>query len=343
MTNLFFKTANLSKLLIFCCGMAIFTSCQKEKAPSVLKEMLSVTTVADKLLSPIGLETDATGRVWVAESGTGKCDGRVSIITTDGKVYPVITNFESNTNEMGETDGPTHLLFMDDCLYILGAKGKMYIAHVANFKPGDAPIKASTLTFENIGAFVRAYNFVNNAHDSHPYNLTSGPDGAIYITDAGANAIIKRTKNKILSVLAEVPGINNPLPIGPPVLQSVPTGIIWDGNNFLVTSLMGFPFPQGKAIIYKISPAGVVSIFQNGFTTLVDIAKGNNNGHLVLEFGSFGATGFVPNTGRLVWANGSTTKELKAGLNQPAGLKQADEHTWYVTSLGDNSVLKVTE
>lgn len=223
MTNLFVNTRSFSKLLIFCCSLAIFTSCQKEKEPAVFKEMLSVAVIADKLLSPIGLETDASGRVWVAESGTGKCDGRVSIITTDGKVYPVITNFESNTNEMGETDRPTHLLFVDGCLYILGAKGKMYIAHVENFKSGDPSVKASTLTIENIGAFVLAYNFVTNAHDSHPYNLTTGPDGAIYIADAGANAIIKRAKNKTLSVLAEVPGINNPLPIGPPVLQSVPT------------------------------------------------------------------------------------------------------------------------
>ncbi len=343
MTNLFVKTRILGKLLIFCIGLLIFTGCIKEKETSALKQMHSVTTAADGLLSPIGLETDASGRVWVAESGTGKCDGRVSIITTDGKVYPVITNFESNTNEMGETDGPTHLLFADGCLYILGAKGKMYIAHVESFKPGDASIKASTLTFENIGAFVLAYKFVNNAHDSHPYNLITGPDGAIYITDAGANAIIKRAKNKTLSVLAEVPGINNPLPFGPPYIQSVPTGIIWDGNNFLVTTLLGFPFPNGKAIIYKISSAGIVSIYQDGFTTLVDIAKGNSNGKLVLEHGSFGATGFIPETGSLIWANGTTATKLAGGLNQPAGLKQIDDHTWYVTTLGDNKVLKITE
>ena len=65
--------------------------------------------------------------------------------------------------------------------------------------------------------------------------------------------------------------------------------------------------------------------------------------HLVFEHGIFSVNGFTPNTGRLVWANGTTATELKGGLNQPAGLKQADEHTWYVTSLGDGSVLKITE
>lgn len=110
-----------------------------------------------------------------------------------------------------------------------------------------------------------------------------------------------------------------------------------------MTTLMGFPFPQGKAIIYKISIQGIITIYQNGFTTLVDIAKGNHKGHLVLQHGTFGPTGFIPNTGSLIRANGTTAIKLKGGFNQPAGLKQSDEHTWYITSLGDNSVLKVTE
>ena len=79
--------------------------------------------------------------------------------------------------------------------------------------------------------------------------------------------------------------------------------------------------------------------------TLVDIAKGTAaNGKVVLEHGSFSLAipGFVPNTGRLLWANGSTITPITTGLNQPAGLKQADEHTWYVTNYGDSTVLKIT-
>ncbi len=144
-------------------------------------------------------------------------------------------------------------------------------------------------------------------------------------------------------VLAEVPGISNPTPAGPPQIQSVPTGIFYDGHNFLVTTLLGFPFPTGQALIYKISTSGAVSVYQQGFTSLVDIAEGNRFGRLVLQFGTFGATGFAPNTGALVWANNSTpAKHLTGGLNAPVGLKQFNDHTWYVTSLGDGTVLKVT-
>ena len=114
-------------------------------------------------------------------------------------------------------------------------------------------------------------------------------------------------------------------------------------ENFLVPTLMEFLFPQGKAVIYKISIEGVLTTYQNGFTTLVDIAKGKYKGALILKHGSFGPTGFTPNTKSLVWANATTATELKGGFNQPAGLKLTDELTGYITSQDDNKVLKVTE
>ncbi len=52
--------------------------------------------------------------------------------------------------------------------------------------------------------------------------------------------------------------------------------------------------------------------------------------------------GFAPNTGALVWANGANIQQLAGGLNSPVGLKQVNEHTWYVTSMGDGTVLKIT-
>lgn len=83
-------------------------------------------------------------------------------------------------------------------------------------------------------------------------------------------------------------------------------------------------------------------MYQQGFTTLVDIVPGNANGHLVAEHHTFGQSGFAKNTSRLVWANGQTATPFVTELNRPAGLAQANDHTWYVTSLGDKSVLKIT-
>lgn len=313
----------------------LFSSCKKEPPEPKLK----ITILAAGLHNPLGLEIDKSGAVLVVEAGTGNNDGKVVLITQGGKKYDLITGFPSAIFEGTEPDGPTHLLLADGLLYILGpVGGKLYKADAALLKAGMTPLKASSLPVENIGAYVLGQGYP----DSHPYNLTVGTNGAIYITDAGANAILKREKTGTLSVFAKIPGITNPTPVGPPQIESVPTGILYDGQNFLVTTLLGFPFPPGKSIIYKVTSAGAVSVYQQGFTSLVDIAAGGSLGRLVLGHGTFGATGFGENTGTLTWANGTTMSLLADGFNTPAGLKQANEHTWYITSLGDGTLLKVT-
>ncbi len=40
--------------------------------------------VAGGLVKPIGLSVDERGQAWVTESGTGRNDARVSLVTTDG-------------------------------------------------------------------------------------------------------------------------------------------------------------------------------------------------------------------------------------------------------------------
>ena len=319
-------------------GTLLMAGCSKLKDPPA--PVLKITTLASGLATPIGLAMDKKGLVWVAEAGTGKHDGKVSAITPDGKKYEVVINMPSVPFE-GDIDGPSHLLFADGILYILGAVDRLYKADVSNYKPGDAPLDASKLASEDIAAFVLAYPFKINTHDPHPYNLTLGPNGAIYIADAGANAILRRDRTGNLSVIAEIPPIPNPTPVGPPMIDAVPTGIIYDGQNFLVSTLTGFPFPTGVSSVYKVSPTGNVSLYQTGFTMGVDIAQGGYLGRLLVELGQFGATGFIPKTGRLVWANGLTPLPLATGLNMPSGITQASEHEWYVSSLADGTVLKV--
>lgn len=341
MKNLFTKT-NTTALTAVClfCLVVLMQGCKKKN--DALPPKLTVTTLAAGFESPLGLEVDKMGRVWVTETGTGHGDGSVSVINPNGQKYKAIINLKSIITPDGETEGPSHLLFADGLLYITGAKGLLYKANVTSFVPGSAPIVASTLAVEDVGAFVLAYPFKNNTHETHPYGLTQAPDGDIYITDAAANAIIRRSKSGVLSIVAEVPGIPNPTPVGPPFIQSVPTGVIFNDGKLLVSTLMGFPFPPGKSIIYQIKTNGETSVYQEGFTSTVDIIKGGAKGKMVVQFGVFGATGFAPNSGKVIWANGTTAIDFVTGLNQPDAIVQANETTWYVTSLGNSSVLKIT-
>lgn len=322
----------------------LFAGCQDHRIPTSAPT-LAIAPLVSGLVTPLAVETDATGRIFVSEHGTGQNDGRISEVTPDGKIYPVITGLYSVKLPNGDLDAPDHLLAANGVLYVLTPKGLITL-NLNTYKTGNAAIPAASLTPENIQQFVINYNFTNDTNESHLYNLTLGPDGAIYIADAAANAIIRRSPSGQLSVVAEVPGTANPNPAGPPpgppVVESVPTGIVFDGKQFAISTLLGFPFPAGKALIYRMDLSGKITTYQQTFTSLVDIENDGNGNYLALEFGVFGPTGFTPKTGRLLRARGTASDILLDQLNFPTDLKVLDNHTAYLVSLGDGTLSKIT-
>ena len=326
--------------------VGLLTGCQDHlpPPPPSAPSVPGTVTLVRGLQSPSGVDIDPSGRVWIAEAGTGNNNGRVSFIGTDGSVNPVITGFASSFFQ-GEISGLSHILFADGGLYMLHPNGKLYKANVASFKAGDPTLLAKDIAQQDdIAAFVNAQPLADNPDkDSHPYQMALGPNGDLFIADAGANAIVRRAKGTgALSIVANIPGMPNPLfPLGPPNLQSVPTGIAFDGQNLLVSTLNGFPFPAGKATIYQVTQAGVVTKYQEGFNSMTGIDV--NNGPIVLEYGTFALPlGWTPNTGRLLRANKPGTTVLATGLNEPTALKKINANSYYVTSLGDGTLLRVT-
>ncbi|GAB3012143.1 ScyD/ScyE family protein [Spirosoma pulveris] len=334
-----YRTRVLSVLLAAALGF----SCQDHRDLSTITP--TATTFATGLVAPIGVETDASGRVFVSEQGTGKNDGRVSEITPDGQVHPLITDLYSFKRPDNELDATDHLLIANGILYVLNAKG-LYQLNLATQKTGDPAVSAASLTPEPIQKFVIDQALKNDTGESHLYNMVLGPDGALYFADAAANAIVRRSSAGQYSIVTEVPGIQNPNPAGPPpgppVIQSVPTGITYDGKQFAISTLLGFPFPAGKALLYRMDLAGNLSVFQQTFNSLVDVENDGNGNYLVLEHAVFGPTGFAPQTGRLLRAKGTSSEVLLDKLNLPTDLKILDNHTAYLTSLGDGALLKVT-
>jgi hypothetical protein len=336
-----FRQFVLSFALVGLLFGSLLTGCADHLSPSPV----GVITLANGLLAPLGMDVDAAGRVFVAEAGTGKNDSRISIIS-NGKVLPAITGFDSRIFQ-GEVAGVGHILFADGMLYITHDNGKLYKANLNNYKTGDAPLSAANIPSEDVGAFVKTQTLIagvvtdNPDKDSHPYHMVIGPGGDLFITDAAANVIVRRNKTTgALSVFANIPGIKNPTPVGPPFIQSVPTGIVYDGTNLLVSGLMGFPFPAGAAQVYQVTPAGVVSVYKAGFNSLTGLDL--NNGMVVMEYGTFGQTGWVANSGRLVRVGTPTNTVLTSGLNLPTALKKITANSYFVVSLGDASLLKVT-
>ncbi|WP_077923999.1 MULTISPECIES: ScyD/ScyE family protein [Spirosoma] len=331
------RTSLLAALSV--CTLLLLNSCQDHLVPSG-PSRLRVDDVATQLAFPIGMSADNQGRIWVAETAAGM----VSVIMPGGQKYPVITGFSVSISPENTPDGLNHLLYKDGMLYILhGIDEKMYIANVGSFKPGDAPVSFNTLKSEAIGQFVLDYKFTDDTEDSNLYNLTFGPDGDLFIADAGANAIIRRAKNGALSVFATLPGLPNPTQVGPPVIQAVPTGITFDGKRFLVSTLSGFPFPVGKARVFQIDVAGNVSLYQDGFTSLVDVLFAPDQNPLILEIAQFGPQGLTPKTGKLIRSVNGQATTLLEGLNLPTDIELGNAaNTYYINSLADGKIQKIT-
>lgn len=263
---------------------------------------------ATGLRAPIGLAEDPRGNLWVSEAGSGTVNnGQVTVITPAGVKYPVITGFVSSISPENTPEGLNHLLYRDGKLYILhgGNEDKLYIADVSSFVPGvTAPFAASLLTSYDIGTFVRtARPNAPDAPDSNPYAMTFGPNGDLFIADAGGNAIIRRNQTTgALSVYAVFPDLPNPTypsaPMGPPTLDAVPNGIVLSGANFLVTGLTGFPFPVGGSNLYQVNANGTApvtpTVFRGGFSGLTDVELTAGGQPIVTEFG-FSTPGRVAN------------------------------------------------
>lgn len=301
-----------------------------------------VTTVASGLIAPLGLEADAKGQLWVTEAGSGTAnDGQLTLVTADGTKYPVIKGFTSSVSPEGAVFGLNHILLQGNTLWLLhGVEGRLYQFDISTFKPGDAPLMASNVAFEDIGSFVKAYPFQDDTDESDVFNLTVGPNGDLFIVDAGANAIIRRSAaTKSLSVFSTIPPIIQP---GGDTLEAVPTGIVFDGQKFLVSNFTGYPFPIGQATVYQYDLQGNESAYQTGLTTMTDIELDVNQQPIVVQYGIFNRQGFDDNSGAIIRSTAQSNTALVTGLNFPNSIKRTGTNTYYIAQTFDGTIQKVT-
>ncbi|MFD1144488.1 ScyD/ScyE family protein [Larkinella insperata] len=356
MTTSSFSLRWLLTLVIVGSCLFTVTSCQQLLQDHQFPNPMTLTAapgppVAAGLLSPIGLAEDDKGNLWVTQAGSGTVNnGQVSVITPTG-TFTAIAGFASAMSPENSPEGLNHLAYKDGKLYILhGTEDKLYIVDVSGFVPGSsAPIQASSLAGIDLGTTIRSFHpNAPDPADSNPYDLTFGPDGDLFITDAGANAIIRRDKdNGALSVYAVFPDVPNPTPVGPPTIDAVPTGIVFNGTDFLVTTLVGFPFPTGLSAIYKVSGSAAAPVtpmvYQDKFSGLTSIALTPGNKPIVTEFG-FSTPSRVAN-GEMDGGNASGnlfSPGLPPYVTAVDILSSSTTDTYYALYYGPGIIVKLT-
>ena len=318
-------------------------------------------TVVQGLNNPRGLQFAPNGALYIAEAGTGggegplcvpgpeglTCPGQTGSITKvsrSGAVSKAVTGLYSTADpDGGGAIGPADVA-------VLGAKN---VAMTVGL--GADPAYREVLASSGIDGFVgdlarragssatkavadlAGYEAANNPDggeiDSNPYGVAYDENREVYVVaDAGANALIE-VKGKRTRTIATFPDTPNPLPFGPPVYQSVPTGVdVGPDGAYYVGELTGFPFIPGAADVYRVEPDGSRSVWASGFTNIVGTTSGDDGLYVVelasngLLNGPIGSVWFVP------WSDPGGRTLVTGGLFAPGGAAVGPDGDLYVTT-----------
>ena len=130
------------------------------------------------------------------------------------------------------------------------------------------------------------------------------------------------------------PTIPNPLPIGGPVIEAVPTGIEYVDGRLLVTLFRGVPFAPGSSSVVEIDKAtGAWSAFIGGLKTAIDVLE-NGGGYLVLQ-NSSGPAPFFAGPGVVLSVSDPAVPPVTIAncLERPTSMLLGAGGTLFVTEL----------
>ena len=323
---------------------------------SIITSIAQLTPVAGGFIGIAGVDADTSGNVWVTETGSGANNGRVTLVKPNGDKAIIVTGLPSNLDTTnGEVGGAwrTMLLPNNRLAVIVGegptrAFGRIMFFNLNGFQPGVSPAKtvADTVSTIEISSFALAQTGVTN---SNPFSAVLDSDGSWYVADAGANMIIKVAPNNgQRSVFARFPKVPNPTPIGPPMVDAVPTKIIANPDGgFYVSILTGFPFNAGQAAVYNVDRNGVITPYIRGLTMVTDIALDTRTGDMyAMQFGNFAFApmpGFVFGSAKVhrIQRGGAFSEVVASNFGPGSGLSLDKSGNLYVSSLFTGQLLKM--
>jgi hypothetical protein len=288
------------------------------------------------LVSPRGLSTDGS-YLYIAEIGTGNIL-RVSQEGSVGVIASGLPTTIADTPEGPLPSGPTSAINVGGTFFVTvgEAPGNAGFDSVYRVVPGQAPVLVADLL---------AYEEANNVDGDvdmegapellvNAYDLVSDNAGGLYVSASGMNAIMHVSAGGEITPFAIFPNRDNPLfpAVGGPTMDQVPTGIEWGPDGALyVSTLTGFPFPNGEALVYRIADGnndgdatddGESTVYASGLTTATNLAFDSDGSLLVTEF-STSMLEMAP--GRVVRVvNGEISETVAAPVVSPTGIAVFD-------------------
>src|SRR5262249_6161258 len=116
----------------------------------------------------------------------------------------------------------------------------------------------------------------------------------------------------------------NPTPVGPPVVDAVPTSVRIFGGQLLVSFLTGFPFTPGNGRVLVVNPSDrSVNPFIGGLTSVTDVLYRDRPGQraqfFALEFSTNQSANPAP-PGRLLRFDTPAAEVVASDLRAPVSL-----------------------
>lgn len=303
--------------------------------------------VAEGFNGPQGVLVASDGTLYVVDSGVGG-DLVVSVtspetgepeqvkIGNSARVVHIASNGEQQViatlpSVLMERDtlGGSRLAELDGTIYVtsggwegtFGDTPMPNMARVLAIRGGELTELVNTWEVE------KASNPDGYILESHPYDLAFGPDGRLWIADAGANDLLAvDLASKKIEVVNVFPGVPSPLsnPARGNAMESdpVPTGVAFDkAGNVYVSFLPGIPFLPGSAKVVKVASDGSVTDFATDLTTITDLQSAPDGNLYAVQFAQFTQDGPLPNTGAVIRVRqGDASEVVVSGLSFPTSI-----------------------
>ena len=301
----------------------------------------SRTVVIGGLDNPRGLAFGPDGKLYVAEAGTGgdqqsawvppfqtaKIGTSGRILKIDGSQSTVVASGLQSIalGPANEMTGPNNITFVGQTLYaVIGMMNPLPTGTKTFSLLVKVGADGKTETVADLGQYETSNNPDGTVPDSHPFGLTAGPDGNLYVVDAGGNDLLKVSPSGEISTVTAWK--DNP----------VPTSVAFDpSGRAYVGFLSPNPFAAGSARVERVT-GGSSEVLVPGLMTVVDVKFGPDGNLYILEHSGERIMGppphFKDNSGRVLKLTSGGLQEMASGLNFPTKMAFGPDGALYVSN-----------